>query len=180
MRTHIHDEGQNACRQRLEGSLSCHRRFPLRRLIRVVRPNLTIIVLPNSSQLRFKPGDHPDDHRYLFEGHPHLLTEVERRAWTRIMMLRKVASTDSPSQQDVMTRRWLDADDAVTCLLQQGEGIFFAEALGRVLREQPDRLRTCPQCGSLCRTAQACLCPHCSHTWYEARQIDQSTSENTQ
>jgi hypothetical protein len=85
-------------------------------------------------------------------------------------MNRKIASTDNPAQRDMMTRRWLDADDAVTMLLQRGEQSFFAATLERVLREQPEQLRTCPLCGSLCRTSQARLCPHCSHTWLDQRQ----------
>jgi hypothetical protein len=126
--------------------------------------------MSSSSQLRFRPGDHKNDNRYLFEGHYDVLTQLEKRAWRRLLMLEKIASTSNPTQRDLMTRKWLDTDEAVTRLLQLGEHRFFAATFERVLREQPDRLRTCPHCGSLCRTSAACLCPHCSHTWYEERQ----------
>jgi NADH pyrophosphatase NudC (nudix superfamily) len=142
---------------------------PLRCQRLVVRPTSTCLVTSHSNPSRFRPGDHPDDYRYLFEGHRELLTELESRAWTHIIMQRKIASTDSPTQRDMMQRRWLTVDDAVSTLLQHGEQSFFTTTLERVLREQPDSLRTCPRCGSLCRTSRACLCPHCSHTWFDQR-----------
>lgn len=126
---------------------------------------------PDPNQLHFIPGDHPADYRYLFEGHSELLTDLERRAWRRIFMSREMAATDSPVQRGMMTRHWMEVEESVTRMLQQGEQRFFAATFERVLREEPQRLRTCPRCGSLCRTSKACLCPHCSHTWFEAREI---------
>ena len=130
----------------------------------------------NPTQTSFRPGDHASDFRYLFEGHGGLLTEHEARAWMSIIVRKKIASTDNPAQRDMMQRRWLASDDAITALLQHGEQSFFAATLERVLRERPEGLRTCPRCGSLCRTSQACLCPHCAHTWFEQRQNSQSAA----
>ena len=91
---------------------------------------------PDPNQLHFIPGDHPADYRYLFEGHSELLTDLENRAWRRILMSRKRDTTDSPVQRGMMTRHWMEVEEGVTRMLQQGEQRFFAATFERVLRER--------------------------------------------
>ncbi|RYD33245.1 MAG: hypothetical protein EOP86_13845 [Verrucomicrobiaceae bacterium] len=122
-----------------------------------------------ASSLKFQPGDHPDDYCYLFEGHSGLLTDSERYAWRRSMMLRKIDGVENPRMKSMMERHWLTPDDSISQLLAEGEQPFLARTLRRIIRECSESLNTCPRCGSLCRTSEACLCPHCSHTWFEVR-----------
>ena len=135
----------------------------------------------NSTGIHHSPGDHPNDHHYLFEGHCHLLTELERRARRRLLMEQKVAATTNEGLKSMLARQWLKEDDDVSHLLAQGEKHFYADTMRRIMTETPEALNTCPRCGSLCRTHRACLCPHCSHTWFETRsnfhQADQPASE---
>lgn len=69
----------------------------------------------------------------------------------------------------MMERHWTTPDDSISQLLAEGEQPFFARTLQEIMRECPEPLNTCPRCGSLCRTSKACLCLHCSHTWFEVR-----------
>ena len=117
---------------------------------------------------KFKPGDHPEDYRYLFAGHSHLLSECEWKAWYNLMMRFKVGR-NGKLEERMQKARWFSKEPEVLALLEDGEEEFYRRTLARVLRETPEGLKTCPKCGSLCRTSKACLCPHCSHTWYETR-----------
>ena len=128
--------------------------------------------------LPYKPGDHPNDHRYLFEGHPHVLTEAERGAWRNLLVARKIKNSGSGSMKRMLDRTMSINNPAAEDLLRNGEAAFYTATFARVLAEQTDQLNTCPKCGSLCRTVKACLCPHCSHTWFEKRQkAEQSGGE---
>jgi hypothetical protein len=121
------------------------------------------------SQPRFKPGDHPDDHRFLFEGHSHLLTDAEALAWRNLLVSKKVKASDDPTTKRLVAARWMENRSDATELLREGEVAFYQKVFKRILASSPSGLNVCPRCGSLCRTSRACLCPHCAHSWYEKR-----------
>ena len=118
---------------------------------------------------KYKPGDHPEDYRYLFEGHSHLITEFEAKAWRNILIKTKSAGTDKKKMAQMMETKWFHREPEVLSLLGNGVAAFCQKTIARVLIENPNGLNTCPKCGSLCRTSKACLCPQCAHTWFEKR-----------
>ena len=113
----------------------------------------------------FQPGDHPEDYRYLFNGYPDLLTEVELKAKRNLLMQEKLKGRGL-SKEEIMESKWLHREPEVLAVLENGSQEFYRRTMARVLSETPSGLNTCPKCGSLCRTSKACLCLYCSHTWY--------------
>jgi hypothetical protein len=100
-----------------------------------------------------------------------LLTLEEKMAHKHIVGGRKIESTETvPMRQ--MLRKVFQTDNAgVHVILAGGEEAFFDRIVLRVIREHGDKIvwNLCPKCGALTRTPRACLCPVCSHTWYEKR-----------
>lgn len=121
--------------------------------------------------MKHQPGDHPEDILFFFDGHPHLLTLIERRALRRLRGQQKVQSSSEPMRR-MLEERFLTSEPEVLSLLEQGEEAFFRTSLERVRRESGHELNCCPRCGSLCRTSEACVCPQCNHSWYERRHRD--------
>jgi hypothetical protein len=110
--------------------------------------------------------------RYVLNHYSEFLTLEEKMAYKHIVGRQKIEATQSlPMQQ--MLRKVFQTDDAgVRVALADGDDAFFNRVVLRVIREQGATIvwNLCPKCGALARTPRACLCPACSHTWYEKRQ----------
>jgi hypothetical protein len=121
------------------------------------------------------PLSTPDERRaasrYVLNHYSWLLTLEEKMAYKHLVGGRKIEATESlPMRQ--MLRKVFQTDDAgVHVILAGGEDTFFDRIVLRVIREHGDKIvwNLCPKCGALTRTPRACLCPICSHTWYEKR-----------
>lgn len=135
----------------------------------------------SESQRVYRPGDHPKDCYYVFEGHRELLTAEEKRAWRHLQLLAKARAGGAGGKSCLARRMRLNRDErvegvegvedeGVDFLLEGGDVAFFRRTLERIVRENPQGLNTCPRCGSLCRTRESCLCPHCSHRWHQTRE----------
>ncbi|HSI65667.1 MAG TPA: hypothetical protein VLE43_21250, partial [Candidatus Saccharimonadia bacterium] len=64
---------------------------------------------------------------------------------------------------------WMHHSPEVEALLADGPESFYRRVVQRLYEEHRADLNLCPECGALCRTPKACLCPVCNHTWYHAR-----------
>jgi hypothetical protein len=109
--------------------------------------------------------------RYILNHYSWLMALEEKVAYKHIVGKRKIDSTESAPMRQ-MLRKVFQADDVgVHTILAEGEDGFFDRIVLRLIREHADKIvwNLCPKCGSLARTPRACLCPVCSHTWYEKR-----------
>ena len=107
--------------------------------------------------------------RNIIYGHSHLLTELKAKAVHKVGVLSKIESTDSQTMKRMMTERWLNTEAEVDELLKDGHEKCFQKIVERIKAEEKINLNTCPKCGTVCRTAEACICPNCNHTWFEKR-----------
>jgi hypothetical protein len=109
--------------------------------------------------------------RYVMNHYASLLTLEEKMAYKHIVGAKKVDATESASMRQMLRKVFQTDDSGVRALLADGEEAFFDRVVLRVIREAGDRIvwNLCPKCGALARTPRACLCPVCSHTWYEKR-----------
>lgn len=110
--------------------------------------------------------------RYVVTHCSSWLTLSERMAYRHILGESKIEATKSDPMRQMLRKVFQTDDCGVRALLVDGEQAFFDRVVLRVIREAGDRIvwNLCPKCGSLARTPRACLCPICSHTWFETRQ----------
>lgn len=106
---------------------------------------------------------------YIFGWYPFLLTTEEKKAYRHLMVLQKIDSTQNKGLKNMMVHGFLNREPKVHELLKEGEEKFFERTMRRVYFERFEELNLCPNCGSLCRTPRACLCPRCNHSWFEKR-----------
>ena len=107
---------------------------------------------------------------YIFHNYSTLMTVAEKATYKALMAERK----GEHSSEDMKTRlraRFGSNEREVAKLLEGGARAFLIATRERILRDHASEviLNRCPKCGALARTPQACLCPACSHTWYEKR-----------
>src|SRR4051812_17982594 len=105
---------------------------------------------------------------YVFHNYSSLMTIAETGAYKALMMERK----DEHSSEIMKTHlrgRFASSDPEVIRLLDGGARQFLITTRDAILRDHASEvfLNHCPKCGALARTPQACLCPACSHRWYE-------------
>ena len=107
---------------------------------------------------------------YVFHNDSSLMTIAEKGAYKALMVERK-AEHSSDSMKTYLRVRFGSSDPEVVRLLEGGAREFLIATRDRILRDHAGEvlLNRCPKCGALARTPQACLCPACSHTWYEKR-----------
>jgi len=107
---------------------------------------------------------------YVFHNYSSLMTLAETAAYKALMLERK-AEHSSDSMKAHLQARSGYSDAEVVRLLNGGAREFLIGTRDRILRDHPGEvfLNRCPKCGALARAPQACLCPACSHTWYEKR-----------
>jgi len=115
----------------------------------------------------------PEDEQlagYLFGFYGSLLSDDERRA-LRVIGAEVMSSECGDPTDDDVRRRAASEDPGLERMLAHGVDAFRAGVCERLLREHGDAiyLNRCPKCGALARTPRACLCPSCSHTWFELR-----------
>ena len=107
---------------------------------------------------------------YVFHNYLSLMTVAERGAYKALMEERK-AEHYSDGMKTHLRVRFGSSEPEVVRLLDGGAREFLTATRDRILRDHAAEvfLNRCPKCGALARTPQACLCPACSHTWYEKR-----------
>jgi hypothetical protein len=117
------------------------------------------------------PYDIDDLTHYLFKNYSALMTPTERNAYLVLLLSYKGEHSNSEKMKTHMRQRFQSADPEVLALLAQGAREFYITTRNRLLRDHSKDifLNHCPKCGALARTPKACLCPACSHTWFETR-----------
>ena len=108
---------------------------------------------------------------YLFHNYRALMTVAEGVAYMTLMVERKAQNSSDHSMRR-HRRQLVGSNEAeIMALLAGGSRQFLIATRDRILRDHSDKifLNRCPKCGALARTPEACLCPSCSHTWYEMR-----------
>lgn len=110
--------------------------------------------------------------RYVLNHYSWLMTLEEKMAHKHIVGGRKIEAAESAPMRQMLRKVFQTDDVGVRDILAEGEDAFFDRIVLRVIREHGDKIvwNLCPKCGALTRTPRACLCPVCSHTWYEKRQ----------
>jgi hypothetical protein len=110
--------------------------------------------------------------RYVLNHYSWLLTLEEKMAYKHLVGERKINATESPAMRQMMRKVFQTDDVGVQAIVAGGEDSFFDRIVVRIMSEHGDRIvwNLCPKCCALTRTPRACLCPVCSHTWYERRQ----------
>lgn len=108
---------------------------------------------------------------YVFHNYFSLMTTAEMLAYKILMAERKAQSVSSESLKQHLRRQFGSSEPAVIALLEGGAREFLIATRDRILRDHPGDVfvNRCPKCQALARTPKACLCPTCSHTWYEKR-----------
>lgn len=108
---------------------------------------------------------------YVFHNYYSLMTTAETLAYKMLMAERKAEHASSEGMKQLLRRRFGSSDPEVIRLLDGGAREFLLATRDRILRDHANEvfLNRCPKCGALARTPNACLCPACSHKWYEQR-----------
>jgi hypothetical protein len=117
------------------------------------------------------PYDIDDLTYYIFKNYSGLMTTAEKGAYLALIMAYKGERCDSDKMKAHMRSRFESTDPESLALLKQGAREFYIATRNRFLRDHGKEifLNHCPKCGALARTPKACLCPACSHTWFETR-----------
>lgn len=108
---------------------------------------------------------------YLFRNYLGLMTPAERAAYLALILEYKAEHSSSPKMKMHLHARFNSLEPEVLTLLYNGAREFYITTRNRILRDHGKEifLNHCPKCGALARTPKACLCPACSHTWFEER-----------
>jgi hypothetical protein len=108
---------------------------------------------------------------YIFHNYSGLMTLAEKMAHKSLMMAYKGERSSSENMKRHLHARFGSTEPEVLALLDKGPREFFVATRNRLLRDHSKEisLNHCPKCGALARTPKACLCPACSHSWYEER-----------
>jgi hypothetical protein len=108
---------------------------------------------------------------YVFHNYSWLMTLAEKGAYKTLMVERKAEQSSSDDMKRHLRLRFGSSEPNVAALLDKGARGFLIATRDRILRDHSGdvNLNRCPKCGALARTPTACLCPSCSHTWYEKR-----------
>jgi hypothetical protein len=107
---------------------------------------------------------------YIFHNYFELMTLAEKMAHKNLIMAFK-RENSSEKMKSHLGARFFSNEPEVLALLEKGAREFYIATRKRILRDHGRDiiLNRCPKCGALARTPEACLCPACSHTWYEKR-----------
>src|SRR5712675_1661563 len=107
---------------------------------------------------------------YIFHNYFGLMTLAEKMAYKNLVIAYK-SEHSSENMKKHLHARFTSTEPEVVALLDKGAREFYIATRNRILREHSKEifLNHCPKCGALARTPKACLCPACSHTWYEER-----------
>lgn len=107
---------------------------------------------------------------YVFHNYWSLMTGAEAAAYKMLVLGAKAAGS-SAGMRERLGRVIAAAGEEAGGLLDRGAREFLLATRDRILRDHAAEvvLNRCPKCGALARTPRACLCPACSHTWYETR-----------
>jgi len=117
------------------------------------------------------PPDVDELTRYVFHNYAWLMTTAEKWAYQGLMMEGKAEHASGGVSKHLRDRMdWMDP--GMAALVEKGASEFVVATRDRILRDHADEvfLNRCPKCSALARTPKACLCPACSHAWYETRQ----------
>jgi hypothetical protein len=117
------------------------------------------------------PEDIDDLTYYIFKNYSRLMTTAETGAYLALIMACKGEHSDSDGIKRHLRLRFQSTDPEALALLDKGAREFYITTRNRLLRDHSKEifLNHCPKCGALARTPKACLCPACSHTWFEER-----------
>ena len=108
---------------------------------------------------------------YVFRNYYMLMTVAEGLAYKTLMVERKAERASSEDLRHFLRHRFGSSEPEVVALLEGGARAFLIATRDRILRNHAKEvfLNRCPKCQALARTPKACLCPSCSHSWYEKR-----------
>ena len=96
------------------------------------------------------------------------MTELERLGY-KAVNVRFKAENASPRMAQILLDKWGAVNDPrVNKALSQGVRQFQIAVRDRVLRDHPEIINRCPQCGKIARTPKAKQCRWCHHDWHEA------------
>lgn len=105
---------------------------------------------------------------YLWHNYQQLLTELESRAASALLIEEKAANS-SPHMAKRLRQTWgLQNDPAVMAALADGRAAFRDRVRDRLLRECADSivLNRCEKCSRLVATPRARQCLWCGHDWH--------------
>ena len=117
------------------------------------------------------PPDTDELTRYVFHNYAWLMTIGEKAAYKAFMLERMPGH--APEGKRAYLRERMESEDPEVAKLLEGDAeVFLVATRDRILRDHASEvfLNRCPKCSALARTPKACVCPACSHTWYETRQ----------
>jgi rubrerythrin len=108
---------------------------------------------------------------YIFKNYSGLMTPAEKSAYLALIVGYKAEHYECQNMKGHLRARSNSTEPEVVTLLEQGAREFYIATRNRILRDHGKDifLNHCPKCGALARTPKACLCPACSHTWFEER-----------
>jgi uncharacterized C2H2 Zn-finger protein len=117
------------------------------------------------------PPDLDELTRYVFHNYAWQMT-IEEKAIYKAFMLEKMPGRSPKGLREHLHERMESSNPAMAKLLEGDAEAFFVVTRDRILRDHAGEvfLNRCPKCSALARTPKACVCPACSHTWYETRQ----------
>jgi uncharacterized C2H2 Zn-finger protein len=119
------------------------------------------------------PPDLDELTRYIFHSYAWLMTLEEKAAYKALMLEQKADHSSKDLKAHLHER--MEFDNPQVAKLLEGDAVtFVVTTRDRILRDHAGEvfLNRCPKCSALARTPKACLCPACSHTWYETRQAN--------
>lgn len=104
----------------------------------------------------------------------HLMTDVERRAYSHLVATMKTTfgRSDAAAQEQAWRagphRNWMTEDPRVLNLAAGGYDAFVERTATRIVAERGDKVQfnRCPQCGGLARTPTVKQCRFCGHDWH--------------
>jgi hypothetical protein len=113
-------------------------------------------------------SDDLDLGRYIEFNYSHLMTALERRACTAMMMELKATNAHSPAMSRMLRKRSPANDSDVSDALKDGPAVFWRRVGERLVREHATEfvLARCSRCARLLRTPRARQCLACGLDWH--------------
>ena len=96
------------------------------------------------------------------------MTNLERHGLKAVHAREKAAAAENERLRRMILEKWGGgADLQVTEALSRGEESFKRAVCDRVLRDHPEVINRCPNCGRVARTPKARQCRWCLHDWHQ-------------
>ena len=105
------------------------------------------------------------------------MTPTEYEAYNHMIVMSKLKHTSKWSPYYLIKKRrltkegFLSSNPKVLALLKGGSEAFMLQTALRILEDHSHKVHfnNCPKCQKLARTPKARVCPHCHHTWFNAK-----------